>query len=229
MLSAGFSLLSLNSRGSLGNRHVRTAPVPVAGRLRRIPVGGSCSGSFSSPSSRSWSPFLSESWAGAGRAAAALTAPRLRLPSVPVVTCSRCSHNSARGRREMPRGRVNPWFLPLTLPLPPLAALFLYIPSQLAASAPKHPHGGGGQLFDPSFLHLFHSYTRFFFFPGTLPLNLFVGADLNVHIIKTYGCRDFPGGTVVETHLSTQGVWVPSLGSELGSHMPCGQKHREHK
>ena len=91
------------------------------------------------------------------------------------------------------------------------------------------PRGGGGQLFDPSFLHLFHSYTRFFFFPGTLPLNLFVGADLNVHIIKTYGCRDFPGGTVVETHLSTQGVWVPSLGSELGSHMPCGQKHREHK
>ena len=131
MLSAGFSLLSLNSRGSPGNRHVRTAPVPVPGRLRRIPVGGSCSGSFSSPSSRSWSPFLSESWAGAGRAAAALTAPRLRLPSVPVVTCSRCSHNSAMGRREMPRGRVNPWFLPLTLPLPPLAALFLYIPSQL--------------------------------------------------------------------------------------------------
>ena len=71
--------------------------------------------------------------------------------------------------------------------------------------------------------------TQDFFFPGTLPLNLFVSADINVHIIKTYGCRDFPGGTVVETHLSTQGVWVPSLGSELGSHMPCGQKNREHK
>ena len=164
MLSAGFSLLSLNSRGSLGNRHVRTAPVPVAGRLRRIPVGGSCSGSFSSPSSRSWSPFLSESWAGAGRAAAALTAPRLRLPSVPVVTCSRCSHNSARGRREMPRGRVNPWFLPLTLPLPPLAALFLYIPSQLAASAPKHPHGGGGVNFLTLPFCIYSIPTQDFFF-----------------------------------------------------------------
>lgn len=143
MLSAGFSLLSLNSRGSPGNRHVRTVPVPRSRKApRRIPVGGSCSGSFSSPLSRSWSPFLSESWAGAGRAAAALSAPWLRLPSVPVVTCSRCSHNSARGRREMPRGRVNPWFLPLTLPLPPLAGLFLYIPSQLAASAPNHPHEG---------------------------------------------------------------------------------------
>lgn len=116
----------------------QNSPVPSSRKApRRIPVGGSCSGSFSPPSSRSWSPLLSES-----RAGAAVAAPWLRLPSAPVVTCSRCSHNSGRGRRKTPRGRVNPWFLPLTLPLPRLAAPFLYIPLRLAASAANQPHGG---------------------------------------------------------------------------------------
>ena len=183
MLSAGFSRLSSNSRSSPGNRHVRTAQCPVPERL----LGGSlreaaARGAFPRPR-----PLFS---GRAGRELAGLQPPSPRLPSAPVVTCGRCSHNSGRGRREMPRGRVSPWFLPLTLPPPPLAAPFLCIPLRLAASAPNQPHGGS--LFDRSLLHLFPPHTRvidlFIYFPGTLPLNLFESPDLNVPIIKTYGC-----------------------------------------
>ena len=185
---------------------------------RRIPVGGSCF-----PSSRSWSPFLSESWAGAGRAAAAVTAPWLRLPPVPAVTGSRCSHNSGRGRRG---GHAV---------CEPLASPSDFAAASPGGSVPLHTFTAGCLSPQPSprgvnFLTLpfcIYSVPTQVFFPGTLPLNLLVSADLNVRIIKTYRCRDFPGGTVVETHLSTQGVWVPSLGSELGSHMPCGQKKNQ--
>ena len=54
--------------------------------------------------------------------------------------------------------------------------------------------------------------------------------------IQEFQCWDFPAGPVVKACLPMQGIRVPSLVRELGSHMTCGQnktkkniKHRSKK
>lgn len=93
--SPPFSLPSSNSGGSRGNRHVRTVKCPfletpwVLGR-------GSAAGSLSLLRARSLFSMR------AGRELAGLRLPRHHCCGCcclqcPLVTCSRCSHNSVRG------------------------------------------------------------------------------------------------------------------------------------
>lgn len=156
MLSAGFSLLFLNSRSSPGNCHVRIVECPIPGRL----LGGSLLEAAASPRPAPGPPFS----ARAGRELAGLQPPWPRRGC----GCLQCPRSQAAGAVTTVGGAggeatrcVNPWLLPLTLPLPPLAALFLYIPLQLAASAPNHPHGGS--TFWP-FLSAFIPFLHKFFF-----------------------------------------------------------------
>lgn len=158
-----FSLLSSNSRGSRRNRHVRTVECPFQ-ETPWIRGGGSSAGSFSTPPPAPV-PFSQwESWAGAGRTAAA-SSPLLwlQLPSVPVVTCSRCSHNSMKGGGRVPGSSVNPFLLPLTLSWLPgscPSVQHLYSCCLRNPTPPSH-QPQGDKLFAPSFLHLFSSYIRF--------------------------------------------------------------------
>lgn len=68
-------------------------------RLLAAQGGGGFAGSFSSPSSCSVSPFLNESWAGTGRAAAASSQLWLLLPSVPAGHMQQVQ-SQHEGRRE---------------------------------------------------------------------------------------------------------------------------------
>lgn len=92
-----FSLLSSNSRGS--REEIATSEQSSArsrrllGSVEEAAVQGACL-----PLLLFRFPFLNESWAGAGRAAAALSPLLwLRCLQCPLVTCSRCSHNSMKG------------------------------------------------------------------------------------------------------------------------------------
>lgn len=96
------------------------------------------------------------------------------------------------GSRESAPRPPEPLVSSFAFTVTPLPALVLYIPLQLAASVPPETKQPQTSPEGVNFLPLpfcIYSLPIQDFFSDTLQLNLFVSADVNVHIVKTYVCE----------------------------------------